>query len=62
MIDDTEDRLCDQPLCYKPGVVFDMGTSKAFCLDHAYSDRETAEDIVVRKEMETYRALGMEGI
>ena len=63
MIDDTDTRLCDQPLCYKPGVVFHMGTGRAFCTDHAYaSDRETAEEIVVREEMESLRALGMEGL
>jgi hypothetical protein len=58
------DLPCDYPGCREPGIVFQQGTDKVFCPDHAWiTDRETPEETKEREETwlvreETRRMLG----
>jgi len=58
------DLPCDHPGCPNPGIVFQQGTDKVYCPDHAWrSDRETSGETAAREEAdqiaeETRRMLG----
>ncbi len=58
------DLPCDHPGCKEPGIVFQQGTDKVYCVDHAWiTDRETPEETAEREETwlvreETRRMLG----
>ena len=50
------DLPCDHPGCPNLGIVFQQGTDKVYCPDHAWiTDRETPEETKEREEAEQVR-------